>query len=107
MAASQIEKEKNIVGSMIRMFCSMKHRSKDLCLDCRELLDYAKKRLNSCLFQDEKTACSKCKVHCYSPQMRKKIVTVMRFAGPRMIFKNPAALINHVLKSFNNTAGKK
>ena len=33
--------------------------------------------------QEEKTFCSNCTVHCYRPEMRERIRTVMRYAGPR------------------------
>ena len=44
---------------------------------------------------ETKTFCSNCKVHCYKPEMRKKIRAVMRFSGPRMIFyfKTPGGAV--------------
>ena len=46
-----------------------------------------------------KTFCSNCKVHCYKPEMREKIRTVMRYSGPRMIFHAPIPAIRHVIET--------
>ena len=46
----------------------------------------------------EKENCSNCKVHCYKPEMREKIRAVMRFSGPRMIFRHPVTAVHHVLE---------
>ena len=45
---------------------------------------------------ENKTFCSNCKVHCYSPEMREEIKKVMRFSGPRMIAYHPVMAIRHV-----------
>ena len=48
---SRVEKEKEIVELMIRLYCEKKHKCKyELCDDCRELLEYAHKRLSFCKF---------------------------------------------------------
>ena len=57
-----------------------------LCPECAALLDYALRRLDSCRFGNDKPSCRKCPVHCYRADMRERIRTVMRWAGPRMIF---------------------
>ena len=44
-----------------------------------------------------KTLCSACKVHCYKPEMREQIRTVMRWAGPRMLPVHPVLSIKHVI----------
>lgn len=48
---------------------------------------------------ENKTFCSNCKVHCYTPIMQEKIREVMRFSGPRMIFYHPIMALNHVITS--------
>ena len=40
---------------------------------------------------ETKTFCSACKVHCYKPEMREQIRTVMRWSGPLMPFCPPRA----------------
>ena len=48
---------------------------------------------------ENKTFCSNCKVHCYRPDMREIIRTVMRFSGPRMIFHHLIAAIEHIVET--------
>jgi len=86
-----LEKEQKTIGIMIQIFCGVHHGTdrKLLCPTCAELSDYAKERLNKCPYGENKGACSKCEIHCYKPDMRKRITEVMRFSGPRMVRKHP------------------
>lgn len=94
------EREKRTVSLMIRLYCQKKHGTgHGLCDECRALNDYAVQRSDHCPFMENKTFCSNCRVHCYKPQMREKIRAVMRFAGPRMIFRHPVMAIRHVIES--------
>ena len=91
------EREKQMVSEMIRLYCRKQHHSKELCDECKALDEYARSRSDKCPFMENKTFCSNCKVHCYKPEMREKIRTVMRFSGPRMIFHHPVAAVRHVI----------
>jgi len=83
---------------MIRMYCRGHHGTKTaLCADCGSLQSYARRRLQACPFHDDKTTCSKCPVHCYKAEMRDKIQTVMRYAGPRMMKHHPILAIFHLI----------
>ena len=73
-----------------------------LCPECATLLDYALRRLDSCRFGDGKPSCRKCPVHCYRADMRERIRTVMRWAGPRMIFRHPMAATRHLLRELRS-----
>jgi hypothetical protein len=97
---NRIEKEQKTIGVMIQIFCGANHKTgrKCLCPACTELLDYAKERLNKCPYGENKGACSKCKIHCYKPDVRKHITEVMRFSGPKMVTKHPLLAINHLLR---------
>lgn len=70
----EIAKEKKIVKLMIQIY-SEGHDKKPLNENqkMQELLDYAYFRLDKCPFKDNKKFCSKCKVHCYKPEMRQQI----------------------------------
>lgn len=92
------EREKKIVCQMIALYCRKNHGGKELCADCRALSDYACMRSDKCPFMENKTFCQNCKVHCYKPEMREKIRTVMRFSGPRMIFHHPVVAMRHVIE---------
>jgi hypothetical protein len=92
---------------MIRIYCNAVHGQKDLCDDCVRLEGYAEKRIENCRFGSEKPACKDCPVHCYSVSMREKIREVMRFAGPRMIYKHPWMALMHMLKPLQHQPGYK
>lgn len=95
---SRLARELKTVQAMIRIYCRAHHKSSGgLCSGCRELSDYAEKRLAACPFQEHKPACGKCPVHCYRPAMREKIIEVMRFSGPKMIFQHPFLACAHLM----------
>lgn len=94
------QREKEMVGQMIALYCKKKHRCREgLCPACTALRDYAFSRSDRCPFMETKTFCSNCKVHCYQPQMREQIRQVMRFCGPRMLFYHPVLAVRHLVES--------
>ena len=94
----KIEKEQKLLECMIRIYCRGKHRhKKELCPQCKELLEYAHMRTSKCPFMETKTFCSACKVHCYKPEKREVIRKVMKYAGPRMLFVHPIMAIKHLI----------
>ena len=93
------EHERRIVADMIALYCRKKHSTKELCNDCRALLEYADRRTMACPRMAEKTFCSQCESHCYRQDMRERIREVMRFAGPRIIFYHPIAALRHLYYS--------
>ena len=76
--------------------CQVGHGGPGLCGECRELLEYSLARLEHCKFGNTKTKCHKCPVHCYRPDMREKIRTVMRFSGPRMLLYHPLEALRYL-----------
>lgn len=90
--------EQRTVELMIRLYCRHKEGNRELCPQCRELLEYATSRLAHCPFQDSKPTCRLCKVHCYKPEKREQIRQIMRYAGPRMLFYYPADAIKHMIR---------
>lgn len=107
--ASKREYEKEVVSEMIGLYCHRKHHTPlgKLCRECEELNQYAQTRSDLCPFMETKTFCSNCKVHCYKPEMREKIRTVMRFSGPRMIFSHPYMAISHLIETKKEKIVKK
>jgi hypothetical protein len=95
----RIQREADTVAVMIRQYCRrLKHSDgEELCADCAELLRYAEQSLDRCPFQEGKTTCGNCQVHCYKPSMREKIREVMRTIGPRMILSNPMMALRHAI----------
>ena len=86
------EQEKRVVSQMVHLYCRKQHHRPDLCPDCREVLAYAIDRSDHCPFMESKTFCSNCKVHCYAPEKKERIREVMRFSGPRMLFRSSIIL---------------
>ncbi|UCD26787.1 MAG: nitrous oxide-stimulated promoter family protein [Candidatus Bathyarchaeota archaeon] len=94
----RIRREKRTMDAMIQLYCKGHHGGKDrFCEECTELLDYAYKRLDRCPFQEKKTTCAKCPIHCYEPKMREKAKKVMRYSGPRMLWHHPIMAVQHLL----------
>ena len=62
------------------------------------LLDYAYQRRDHCKFGEKKPTCKKCPIHCYKPDMKKKMREAMRYAGPRMMWYHPIAAIKHLIR---------
>jgi hypothetical protein len=86
----RMTRELMTVEAMIGIYCRGQHGTHNaLCQECGALQDYARQRLHKCPFQEGKTTCAKCAVHCYGPEMRDRIRAVMRYAGPRMLFRHP------------------
>ncbi len=92
------EREKRTIRAMIKLYCRKRHGREALCEGCHSLLDYAFKRIDHCVFGPEKPACNDCTVHCYSPGMREQVKEVMRYSGPRMIYRHPVMTIYHFIK---------
>jgi len=94
----RITREKKTIDKMVHVYCKSNHstKSSQLCDECAEFLSYAYMRLDKCPFQEEKSTCGKCLVHCYQPQMREKAKTIMRYSGPRLIWKSPLLALHHL-----------
>jgi hypothetical protein len=91
-------REEETIRTMIGIYCRDNHGTKGpFCPDCAELMSYAKVRLAKCPFQEDKTTCGKCPVHCYKPVMRDRVKDVMRYAGPRMAVRHPVLAFFHFL----------
>lgn len=94
----RLDRERRTVAAMIRFYCKHQHgRTSQLCVECAELWDYVQLRLERCPFQENKPTCAKCPAHCYQPARRTQIQAVMRFAGPRMLWRHPVLAIRHLL----------
>lgn len=102
MNTPRLRREMQTLAAMIRIHCQGRHADKPhdeqgLCGECAGLLDYARKRLAACPFGPDKPTCVNCQIHCYGPQQREATREVMRYAGPRMLFKHPVLAIAHIV----------
>ena len=104
----RMKREQNTVEYMVGIYCRDHHHTKgEICDECRELVEYARFRLKNCPFQENKTACGNCPIHCYKPHMRQKIREVMRYAGPRMLWQHPLLAIGHMIDGIRKEPGPK
>ncbi len=99
-ASKRLARERATMEAMIRIHCRDHHGAAALCMDCQQLSDYARVRLERCRFGAEKPTCAKCPVHCYQRTRREQVRTVMRYAGPRMLWEHPVMSLRHWLDGF-------
>lgn len=104
-----VEDEIRLVDSMIDLYTAAhQHNSSKVdaeglavaeVIDAESLKAYARKRIEHCRFRNEqrKPFCNVCPVHCYKPEMREQIRLVMRYSGPRMLFRHPIISMRHLV----------
>ncbi len=103
----RIKREQRTVTAMLNLYCHNQHQAQgELCPTCRDLHAYAMQRLQRCPFQENKTTCANCRVHCYKPEQREQMRTMMRYAGPRMIWTHPLLAIQHLLDGRRREANR-
>jgi hypothetical protein len=65
---------------------------------------YASVRLDRCRFGAAKPTCAHCPVHCYQRDRRAQMRVVMRYAGPRMLWRHPLLSLGHWWDGFRRVA---
>ncbi len=102
----RIRREQKTVEAMIALYCrGQKHAHGDrpssgsggLCDSCHQLADYARTRLNKCPYAEDKPTCAVCPIHCYQRLQKERIREIMRYSGPRMIFRHPVLALFHLI----------
>jgi hypothetical protein len=97
MSGKRIEREKQTIRCMISLY---QRHCPDALANPEHYLalnDYAEKRLDKCVFGEEKPACKQCPVHCYQPAKREEMKQIMRWAGPRMLWRHPILTVRHLI----------
>ncbi len=94
--------EIKIVDQMIGLYCRKNHGTQEggLCDECNSLSTYCEQRIIKCPIKQVKPVCNVCTVHCYKSEMKKKIITVMKFSGPRMMLHFPVSAIRYLMKKY-------
>ncbi|MDT3388222.1 MAG: nitrous oxide-stimulated promoter family protein [Bacteroidota bacterium] len=100
---NKIERDKQTIRFMVRLYCKHHLHELEPSEDYQQLIDYSCQRLNHCPFGEQKPACKRCKVHCYKPDMRRRMREVMRWTGPRMLFYSPRATLRHLIQSLKRS----
>lgn len=96
--SQRIRREKATVGIMIEMYCRAHHGSAlGVCARCQTLHEHSLRKIERCRFGAAKPVCARCRIHCYGKDMRNQIRAVMRFAGPRMMFRHPLLALLHAM----------
>jgi len=102
-ANPRLAREFRTIKAMVHIYCR-DHHGHTLCDECKGLMDYAGLRLARCRFGAEKPTCARCPVHCYQRNRREQVKIVMRYAGPRMLWKHPLLSLRHWLDGFRPVA---
>jgi hypothetical protein len=101
LTTPRLRREQRTIEAMLNIWCEARpghHRARygELCAGCEGLFEYASYRLVKCPYGEEKPTCNRCPVHCYTRDKREQMQEVMRFAGPRMLFRHPVLAIRHL-----------
>lgn len=94
MPRNRLEKDEKILKTFITVYCKKEHGTQELCDDCSDVLEYALNRLRKCPL-DPKPMCKNCPVHCYKPNYREKMKTIMKKAGITLILRGRLDLVWH------------
>ncbi len=95
---NRMEREAATIKVMVGIYCNHHHSRKVAeCQECSEIQNYALERLYYCPYQEGKTSCKNCPIHCYKPSMKDEVKKVMRFAGPRMVLRHPILTVFHFI----------
>lgn len=94
----RLQREQCTIAAMLNFYCKHHHQhQKNLCPECEQLFTYATQRLRTCPFSHQKPTCAKCTIHCYSKVMQQRIKQVMRYSGPRFLFRHPWLTLRHLI----------
>ena len=94
------EQEIGTITRMVRRYCRSAHETGGRIFHTkRPLPEHVKKRRDRCPHGDNKPFCSNCPIHCYKPEMRQQMRTVMRYAGPRMLLTHPILVLRHMAET--------
>ena len=102
----RLDKEQEVCFLMIDLYCKKNHQGPD-CPQCLSLKNYVAERLARCPYGNTKDFCSTCTTHCYRPDMKEQICTVMRFSGPRMLLHHPLVAFQHLYQTMGSKLRKK
>jgi len=96
----RLEREKQTVSAMIRLYCRQKHNDNgeyaSLCRHCAELEVYAHHQVDHCRYGDSKPSCGQCTTPCYTPEKREAIREVMRTTRVKMLYYHPILTFFHM-----------
>ncbi|MFO6484177.1 nitrous oxide-stimulated promoter family protein [Escherichia coli] len=96
MSGKRISREKltikKIKINFIKRNARRRQRSRSITRRC--LFTRKSGWINVCSAK-KKPACKQCPVHCYQPAKREEMKQIMRWAGPRMLWRHPILTVRH------------
>ena len=99
----RFQREFKTLRLMTEIHCRSMHPERECpCEECAAFLEYAHYRLEKCTFGSEKPACAKCPIHCYKPVEREKARSIMKEAGPKMLWTHPLLALWHFWDDFRS-----
>ena len=105
---SVLQRENLTLAHMMAIYCrGQRHQGSGICGGCSSLLRYARERIEGCPYHgSEKPACGLCRTNCFTTEMRRHFLLVMRFAGPRMMLRHPVLSAVHLWDAVRGRRGK-
>ncbi|MBK4716667.1 MULTISPECIES: nitrous oxide-stimulated promoter family protein [Tenebrionibacter/Tenebrionicola group] len=97
MAGKRIQREQKTIRRMIALYKRHCPEALPEAAHYEALYAYALKRLDRCVFGEDKPACRRCPVHCYQPAKREEMKRIMRWAGPGMLWRHPLLTLHHLI----------
>lgn len=95
---NRMQREAETIKVMVVIYCQHHHNlDVESCPKCSEIQNYALDRLHNCPYQEGKTSCKSCPIHCYKPSMKEDVKKVIRFSGPRMVLRHPILTLFHFI----------
>ena len=85
----RIEREKMTIQRMIALYQRRCPEAQADDAHYQALNAYADKRLDKCVFGENKPACKQCPVHCYQPAKREEMKQIMRRAADALAPPDP------------------
>ena len=94
----KLAREQETILKMVSIYCNRFHRPDDgVCSECRELMEYASQCISACTYGAHKPVCGRCPTNCFRDDRYARVVAIMRYAGPRMLYKHPLLALSHIL----------
>jgi predicted amidophosphoribosyltransferase len=103
--AGKLEREKVTILKMVKIYCARFHKPDgELCAECQDLAEYAVECVMRCRYGEDKPACGLCPTNCFSGDSYTRIAAIMRYAGPRMLYKHPLLAFSHIYDAVRRRA---
>ena len=115
MSGKRISREKLTIKKMIDLYQAKCPQASAEPEHYEALFVYAQKRLDKCVFGEEKPACKQCPVHCYQPAKREEMKQIIleenganldSISGRKKIFKKIDAWMKVLADNVNAERGK-